>query len=98
MELLFDKLFQVFSLEYMFSVIVASYFVIKLVDVVNGDASVPTWAKRVITFVLGGVLFWVFWKYTKTSVECLMASFFAAIFVYDTAIKFIIKKLGLDYK
>ena len=42
MDVLFTKLFEIFSLEYMFSVIVATYLTIKLVDVLNGDKVVPS--------------------------------------------------------
>ena len=98
MDMLFAKLFETFSVEYMFSVIMASYLVIKLIDALNGPKAVPTWMKRTVTFVIGVILFWVFKLYTDTSVQCLIASYFSAVFVYDTAIKFIIKKFDLDYK
>lgn len=98
MEVFFEKLFDIFSLEYMFSVIIASYLVIKLVDVINGEKVVPTWMKRVITFIVGVILFVVFIKFTDETVQCLMASFFSAVFVYDTAIKVIIRKFNIDYR
>jgi len=98
MEVFFEKLFDIFSLEYMFSVIMASYLVIKLVDVINGEKVVPTWMKRVITFIVGVILFVVFMKFTDETVQCLMASFFSAVFVYDTAIKVIIRKFNIDYR
>lgn len=98
MELLFEKLFEIFSLEYMFSVIIASYLVIKFVDAVNGEKVVPTWLKRVITCAVGVVLFAVFIKFTDVTVQCLVASFFSALFIYDSAIKVIIKKFNIDYR
>ena len=98
MEVLFSKLFEVFSLEYMFSVIVASYLVIKLVDLLNGNKVVPTWVKRVITCLIGTILFMIFAKFTDVTVQCLIASFFSAVFVYDTAIRVIIKKFNMGYK
>ena len=98
MEVFFEKLFDIFSLEYMFSVIIASYLVIKLVDVINGEKVVPTWMKRVITFIVGVIFFVVFMKFTDETVQCLMASFFSAVFVYDTAIKVIIRKFNIDYR
>lgn len=98
MDTIIEKIFEVLSLEYMFSVIVATYLVLKVVDFVNGDRVIPTWLKRVCTCVVGAVLFVVFVRFTDTSIQCLTASFFAAIFVYDTAIKALIKKLNLDYK
>lgn len=98
MEMLFAKLFEIFSLEYMFTVIIASYLVIKLIDALNGPKVVPTWAKRLVTFVIGVIFFIMFKNYTDVTVQCLVASYFSAVFVYDTAIKVIIKKFDLDYK
>lgn len=98
MGTLFERLFEVFSLEYMFSVIIASYLFIKLMDTLNKERAVPTWLKRGITFLVGAILFVVFLKFTDVTVQCLIASFFSAIFVYDTAIKVLIKKFNIDYK
>lgn len=98
MDVLVAKFFEIFSLEYMFSVIVASYLIIKFVDVINGDNIVPTWMKRTITCGVGALLFIVFIKFTDVTLQSLIASFFSAIFVYDTAIKVIIQKFNIDYK
>lgn len=98
MEVLIERIFGIFSLEYMFSVIVASYLVIKLVDALNGEKVVPTWLKRLITCLVGAVFFVVFAKFTDVTVQCLMASFFSAVSVYDMAIKVIIKKFNIDYR
>lgn len=98
MDILVNKFFEIFSVEYMFSVIVASYLIIKLVDAINGDKIVPTWLKRTITCVVGAILFIVFIKFTDVTLQCLIASFFSAVFVYDTAIKVIIQKFNIDYR
>lgn len=98
MEIFINKLFEIFSTEYMFSVIVASYLIIKLVDALNGDKIVPTWLKRTITCTVGAILFIVFIKFTDVTLQCLIASFFSAVFVYDTAIKVIIQKFNIDYR
>lgn len=98
MDALFAKLFDIFSLEYMFSVIVASYLTIKMVDVLNGKKVVPSWLKRLITCLVGVSLFIVFAKFTDVTIQCLIASFFSAVFVYDTAIKVIIEKFNIGYR
>lgn len=98
MEMLFAKIFDIFSLEYMFSVIVASYLAIKLVDLLNGDKVVPSWAKCLITCVIGVALFAVFYFFTEETFECLITSFFAAVFAYDKAIKFLIEKFNVGYR
>ena len=98
MEQIFDRLFEIFNAEYIFSVIVASYLVIKCLDLLNGDSIVPSWAKKVITAVVGGIFIILFRKYSDSGVPCLMASYFAAIFVYDVAIKWLIQKFNIDYR
>lgn len=98
MDVLVTKFFEIFSLEYMFSVIVASYLIIKFIDTFNGDNIIPTWMKRTITCSVGALLFIVFIKFTEVTLQSLIASFFSAIFVYDTAIKVIIQKFNIDYK
>lgn len=98
MEFFFDKIFEMFSLEYIFSVIVASYLIIKAIDFLNGVKKVPVWAKRVVTFTVGMALFWVFRVYTDYSISCLITSYFASVFMYDTAIRVIIQKLKMGYK
>ena len=98
MEALFSQIFSIFSIEYMFIVIMASYLIIKLIDAINKERVVPTWLKKIITLLVGIVVFVFFRKYTDVSVQCLSASYLGAIVVYDTAIKYLIKKLNIDYR
>lgn len=98
MEQLVDRILQIFSLEYMFSVIIASYFIIKVIDALNGDKAVPTNVKRLITFGVGAISFWIFRTFTEVTFETLVSSYFAAVFFYDSAIKYLIQKLNVDYK
>lgn len=98
MESMWNTIMNVFSLEYMISVIFATFMLLKVVDMFNGAKVVPTWLKRVISCLIGAVLFVVFKNYSDIPTERLIASFFAAVFVYDTAIKEIMKKLNIDYK
>lgn len=98
MEHLLDRILQIFSLEYMFSVIIASYFIIKAIDSLNGDKAVPTNVKRLITFGVGAISFWIFRTFTEVTFETLVSSYFAAVFFYDAVIKYLIQKLDVDYK
>ena len=98
MESIFERILSVFSIEYMVSVIIASYFVIKVVDSLNGDKAVPSGIKRLITFGVGAISFWVFRVFTEVAFETLVSSYFAAVFFYDAAIKYLIQKLDVDYK
>lgn len=98
MEHLVDRILQIFSLEYMFSVIIISYFIIKVIDALNGDKAVPTKVKRLITFGVGAISFWIFRTFTEITFETLVSSYLAAVFFYDAAIKYLIQKLDVDYK
>lgn len=98
MELIYNKIFETFCVEYIFCVILATYLFLKVVDYFNGDDCVPTWLKRVTTFLVGSIMLLLFKIFSDVAFESLMASYFAAIFVYDTAIKYILKKLDIDYK
>lgn len=98
MEVMFDKLFGIFSLEYMFSVIVATYFIIKTVDRFNGNKKVSSGVKCSITCVVGIIMLFGFLKLTDETFECLITSFFAALFTYDKAIKILVEKFKIGYK
>lgn len=98
MDVLLTKLFDLLSLEYMFSVIIATYFAIKIVDVLNGNRIVPAWAKCLISCVTGAILFAVFYLFTDETFERLITSFFGAVFIYDKAIKFLLEQLNVGYR
>lgn len=98
MEQLFDKIFEMFSLEYSVTVIIASYLCIKFIDFLNKEKVVTKFVKRLVTVVIGVIFFGVFKYFTEISTQTLITSFFFAIFVYDVAIKYLIKKLNVDYK
>ena len=98
MEQLVDRILQIFSLEYMFSVIIASYFIIKVIDSLNGDKAIPTKFKRLITFGVGAISFWIFRTFTSVTFETLVSSYLAAVFFYDSVIKLLLRKLDVDYK
>lgn len=98
MDTISTRIFEALSLDYMFSVILASYLVIKSIDALNGERSIPSWVKRMVTCVVGAVLFVIYREFTDVDLQCLITSFFSAVFVYDTAIKVLIEKLNAGYK
>ena len=97
-ENVIDKIVEAFSMEYTISVILASYLCITTVDALNGSCVVSSWVRRLVTCLVGGALFVVFRKYTDVDSKRLIASFFFAVFIYDAAIKTVIKKLNIDYR
>lgn len=98
MDQLFAKIFEIFSIEYIICVIINSYMVIKLIDYFNGIKEVPTWMKRGITFIVGGGYVIFFREFTDVTMQCLVSSFFAALFIYDGAIKYLTEKFNIDYR
>lgn len=98
MEQIITKLFEMISVGYFASVIILSFLVIKVLDSLNKEKVVPTWLKRVVTLLVGVVLFFLFRKFTEVSFEVLFTSYLFAVFVYDAAIKLLIEKLKLDYR
>lgn len=88
-----------FDFAYMFVVNLVTYLVIKMVDELNGDKTVPTWGKRTIAVTLGFIL---------GIVACVLGadrtvifySFFVSLVSWDTVFKPILKILGdkIDYR
>ena len=93
-----DSLMSSFSFGMVFTIIVASYFVIMLIDYLTKIDKTPTWLKRTITFGVGVVVGIIYKKVTDISYDCIIPSFFAAEFVYDAAIKTLLNKIGGGYK
>ena len=98
MDEILIKVTEVLSLEYMTVVVIASYFAIKVIDRFNGDKPVESWVKRLVTCLVGVIMFKAFRMYSDVTFQSLVASFFAAVFFYDSAIKGLMKKFGIDYK
>jgi len=98
METLTERLFQVFSVEFIFTIIFAAYFVIKLLEALYKIAPVPTWVKKLATILVGLIAFGVFVWITDTPKETLLVSYFAALFFYDYAIKWLLEKFNINYK
>lgn len=98
MEQLFDKLMQAFSVEFIFTIVFASYFMIKLAETLAKGIPVASWVKRLITVVVGIVAFIAFVWVTDTPKATLLSSYFAALFIYDYAIKWLLEKFNVNYK
>ena len=98
MEQLFDRLMQAFSVEFIFTIIFAAYFMIRLLEALVKGIPVASWVKKLITVVVGIVAFAVFVCVTDTPKETLLSSYFAALFIYDYAIKWLLEKFNVNYK
>lgn len=85
-------------MEFIFTIILASYFAIRVLESLNGKMAINSWVKKLTTVVVGLVAFWAFVAMTNTPKETLLSSYFAALFIYDYAIKWLLKKFNVNYK
>ena len=98
MEQLFARFMQAFSVEFIFTIVFASYFMIRLLEALVKGIPVASWVKRLVTVVVGIVAFAVFVCVTDIPKETLLSSYFAALFLYDYAIKWLLKRFNVNYK
>lgn len=98
MEHIFTKFVEAFSIEYIFTVILATYLTIKLIETLYSKMPLPTWVKKVTTIVIGLLSFGVFVWLTDIPMETMLSSYFAALFLYDYAIKWLLEKFNVNYR
>jgi len=96
MEQIFNKLLDVFSVEFIFTIIFAAYFAIRVVEYLCAK-HIKTGLKKIITVVVGILATAFFVVFTDTPKQTLLVSYFAALFFYDYTIKWLLKKLS-DYR
>lgn len=98
MDSLLEGFNEIFSMPYLISVIFLSYGVLKLIDYINKDRCISKLTRYLVTILVGAALMYVFATYVGTPVEKLLPTYFLAVYVYDIAIKWAIKKLDGDYR
>lgn len=87
-----------FDFAYMFAVNALTYFIIKVIDELNGDKVIGTWMKRLVLLIVIGLitLVYSFTGYERWTV--IINSACVAPVAWSWIFKPIIKKLGGDYK
>ena len=97
-EQLTNLLINSFDFGYMFSVNVLTYLIIKIIDCLNGDKSVPTWLKRTIA-VIAGLLLALIIVLMNGFTPSLLYSFILSLVSWDTIFKPLLKFIkGASYK
>ena len=82
----------------MFSVNVLTYLIIKTIDYLNGDKSVPTWLKRIIA-VISGLILALIIVLMSGFTSSLLYSFILSLVSWDTVFKPVLKYIkGASYK
>ena len=97
-EQLTNLLINSFDFGYMFSVNVLTYLIIKTIDYLNGDKSVPTWLKRTIA-VISGLILALIIVLMSGFTSSLLYSFILSLVSWDTVFKPLLKFIkGASYK
>ena len=97
-EQLTNLLINSFDFGYMFSVNVLTYLIIKTIDYLNGDKSVPTWLKRTIA-VISGLILALIIVLMSGFTPSLLYSFILSLVSWDTIFKPLLKFIkGASYK
>ena len=97
-EQLTNLLINSFDFGYMFSVNVLTYLIIKTIDYLNGDKSVPTWLKRTIA-VISGLILALIIVLMNGFTPSLLYSFILSLVSWDTIFKPLLKFIkGASYK
>ena len=97
-EQLTNLLINSFDFGYMFSVNVLTYLIIKTIDYLNGDKSVPTWLKRTIA-VISGLILALIIVLMSGFTSSLLYSFILSLISWDTIFKPLLKFIkGASYK
>ena len=97
-EQLTNLLINSFDFGYMFSVNVLTYLIIKTIDYLNGDKSVPTWLKRIIA-VISGLILALIIVLMSGFTSSLLYSFILSLVSWDTVFKPVLKYIkGASYK
>lgn len=97
MEKIFDIVLSSFDFGYTLSVNILTYLCIKLLDSLNKEKVVPTWAKRIIAVVCGITLASIIVT-TQGYSNIIMYSFILSLVSWDVIFKPLLKYFkNLDY-
>lgn len=98
MEKIIDLIIGSIDFSFMLAVNVLTYFIIKIIDAMNGDKAVPTWLKRVVA-LLSGIILGSVVVITSGFTTTLVYSFILSLISWDALFKPILKRLkNMDYK
>lgn len=87
-----------FDFAFVICVNVLAYFVIKLVDSLNGDKAVGTWTKRLITLVCAAVWSFIYIGLKLGEVNVILNSVLLSFVFWSWVLKPIFGFFKIDYK
>lgn len=98
MEQIINQLIFNFDFALMLIINIITYFIIKIIDEVNGDKQPTTWQKRIV-FLIVAIIVGIVYKFTTNiSVNIIINSCIIAPVAWSWLAKPIAGKFGIDYK
>jgi len=90
-----DKLLESFDYKLMISITVLSYLTLKGLEKIVFKTSKSF--KKLITFILSAILGIIYHQFGNVDINTIIPTYLISIALYDYIIKFIIKKLNIEY-
>lgn len=87
-----------FDFAYMLVINILTYFIIKVIDIINKDKAVKTWTKRLVFIIASTVIFILYYITKYDKVVVLINSTIVAPVFWSWVLKPILTKFGMDYK
>lgn len=98
MDNIINNIINDFNFALMLIINVITYFIIKIIDEVNGDKLPTTWQKRII-FLITAIIISIIYKFTTNiPINIIINSCIIAPVAWSWLAKPIAKRLGIDYK
>lgn len=98
MEQIINQLITNFDFALMLIINVVTYFVIKIIDELNGDKLPTTWQKRIV-FLIVAIIAGIVYKYaTEVPIHIIINSCIIAPVAWSWLAKPIAIRFGIDYK
>lgn len=88
------ELLSKFDFQFMLVVNIATWMIIKTIDVANGTKQVPTWLKRLIAFIVGVIVGTIVVLTNSNSFITIFYSFFISLVSWDIIFKPILNRFG----
>lgn len=98
MEQIFNQIIDNFNFPYMLSINLVTYFIIKLIDELNGDKSVSVLIKRIVLIVCTIICFIIYKYMNKIEIDILINSTIAAPVAWSWFIRPVFEKFNIGYK
>lgn len=87
-----------FDFTYMLVINILTYIIIKVIDYINKDKAVSTWAKRLVLLIASIIVFILYYVTDYNNIVVLINSTIVTPVFWSWVLKPILNKFGMDYK